>query len=73
MGRMTLIAGGERSRRWTDEDRERILAAVKAPGAVVAEVARREDVCRSLVYRVRCGASTVVFVARVTRLCDRSG
>jgi len=27
----------------------RILAAVGAPGAVMAEVARREDVCASLV------------------------
>lgn len=53
MGRMTLITGAERRRRWSDEDRARILAAVEAPGAVVAEVARREDVCTSLVYQWR--------------------
>ena len=53
MGRMTLITGGERRRRWSDEDRARILAAIEAPGAVVAEVARREDICTSLVYRWR--------------------
>jgi transposase len=53
MGRMTLITGGERRRRWSDEDRGRILAAVEAPGAVVAEVARREDICTSLVYQWR--------------------
>jgi len=53
MGRMTLITGGERRRRWSDEDRARILAAVEAPGAVVAEVARREDICTSLVYQWR--------------------
>ena len=53
MGRMTLITGGERRRRWSDEDRVRILAAIAEPGAVVADVARREDVCTSLVYKWR--------------------
>lgn len=53
MGRMTLITGGERRRRWSEEDRARILAAVEEPGAVVAEVARREDICTSLVYHWR--------------------
>ncbi len=53
MGRMTLITGDERRRRWSEEDRTRILAAISEPGAVVAEVARREDVCTSLVYQWR--------------------
>lgn len=53
MGRMTLISGAERRRRWSDEDRVRILAAISEPGAVVAEVARREDVCASLVFKWR--------------------
>jgi transposase len=68
---MTLITGVERRRRWRDEDRVRILAAIEEPGAVVAEVARREDVCTSLVYKWRraaqrngsidaCGFSPVV-------------
>jgi transposase len=48
---MTLITGGERRRRWRDEDRTRILAAIAEPGAVVDDVARREDVCTSLVYK----------------------
>jgi len=56
MGRMTLITGGERRRRWRDEDRTRILAAIAEPGAVVADVARREDVCTSLVYKWRRAA-----------------
>ena len=50
---MTLITGVERRRRWSEEDRARILAAVEAPGAVEAEVARREDICTSLVYQWR--------------------
>jgi transposase len=53
MGRMTLITGDERRRRWSEEDRTRILAAISEPGAVVAEVARREDICTSLVYKWR--------------------
>lgn len=53
MGRMTLITGAERRRRWGKEDRARILAAIEEPGAVVAEVARAADVCTSLVYKWR--------------------
>ena len=53
MGRMTLITGDERRRRWSKEDRTRILAQIEAPGTVVAEVARREDICTSLVYKWR--------------------
>jgi len=50
---MTLITGGERRRRWSGEDRARILAAIDEPGAVVAEVARRAEVCTILVYKWR--------------------
>ena len=50
---MTLITGAERRRRWSDEDRARILAEIEQPGAVVAEVARRADICTSLVYKWR--------------------
>ena len=50
---MTLITGDERRRSWSSEERARILAAIDEPGAVVAEVARRADVCTSLVYKWR--------------------
>ena len=60
MGRMTLITGEERRRRWSDEERARILAAIDEPGAVVAEVARRADVCTSLVYKWRREARRAV-------------
>jgi len=53
MGQVTLISGRERRRQWSGEDRARILAAISAPGAVVAEIARREDICTSLVYKWR--------------------
>jgi transposase len=50
---MTLITGVERRRRWSLEERAQILAAIDEPGAVLAEVARRADVCTSLVYKWR--------------------
>ena len=53
MGRMTLITGDERRHRWSEEDRSRILSEIEAPGAVVSEVARRADICTSLVYKWR--------------------
>jgi transposase len=53
MGRMTLITGGERRRQWSQEERARILTEIFEPGAVVSEVARRSDVCTSLVYKWR--------------------
>ena len=48
-----MITGAERRRRWNEEDRARILAAISEPGAVVAEVARAADVSTSLVYKWR--------------------
>jgi transposase len=66
MGQVTLISGRERRRHWSGEDRARILAAISAPGAVVAEIARREDICTSLVYtwrrEARRAAKKVEFV-----------
>ena len=67
MGRMTVITGGERARRWSEEDRTRILAAIAEPGAFVADVVRREDICTSLVHKRRRaarreeGAATIGF------------
>jgi transposase len=60
MGRMTLITGEERRRRWSDEDRGRILAAINEPGAMIADVARRADVCTSLIYKWRRDARRAV-------------
>ncbi len=51
MPKVTLITGAERRRRWSADERERILAGENAPGAVVAEVGRRWDVCTSLIYK----------------------
>jgi transposase len=42
-GRMEIRAGVVRRRRWSDEEKGRIVAEAVAPGAVIAEVARRHD------------------------------
>jgi transposase len=50
---MTVITGSERRRRWSPAEREEIVLASFAPGAVVAEVARQFDVSTSLIYKWR--------------------
>lgn len=56
MPHVTVMTGAERRRRWGDEERAQILEAACAPGAVVADVARRHDVCTSLIYKWRRAA-----------------
>ena len=56
MAQVTILAGPERRRRWSDEQRERILADALRPGARVCDVARRHDVARSLIYQWRRAA-----------------
>ena len=41
--RRVEVTGIVRRRRWTDEEKGRIVAEAVAPGAVIAEVARRHD------------------------------
>lgn len=53
MGQITVFSGPERRRRWSDEERVEILKEAFAPGACVAEVARRRDVSTALVYTWR--------------------
>jgi transposase len=48
-----VLAGPERRRRWSDEQKREIVLAAFAPGAVVQDVARRADVKASLIYRWR--------------------
>lgn len=53
MGQITVFSGPERRRRWSDEERLEILSEAFAPGACVAEVARRRDVSTARVYTWR--------------------
>ena len=51
MGQVSVISGVERRRTWSDEEKLELVTAAFAPGANVAEVSRRADVCTSLLYR----------------------
>lgn len=53
MSQITVLTGPERRRRWSAEDKMRILAEAFSPGACVDAVARRHDVARSLIYTWR--------------------
>jgi transposase len=59
MAQMTIMTGEDRRRKWSHEERARILAAAFAPGAVVAKVARQFDVASSLIYTWRREAAGV--------------
>jgi transposase len=50
MSRMTVLTGPERRRRWSDDERLKILTEAFSPGACVSEVARRHDVSTALIY-----------------------
>jgi transposase len=51
--KMEIITGVERRRRWRAEDKLRIVAELEQPGACFAEVARRHEVSRGLLWNWR--------------------
>jgi transposase len=51
--RVEVLTGPGRRRKWSDEDKARIVAETLEPGAVVAEVARRRQVCPQQVFTWR--------------------
>jgi transposase len=53
MSQITVISGVERRRRWTEQQKLDLVAAVSAPGANVAEIARRADLRASQIYKWR--------------------
>jgi transposase len=59
--RVEVLTGPGRRRKWPDDDKARIVAEALAPGAVVAEVARRWQVCPQQVFtwrrEMRAGAA----------------
>jgi transposase len=48
-----LVVRGEHRRRWSVEEKLRIVAETDAPGATVREVARRHDLNANLLYTWR--------------------
>ena len=47
------VLGVERRRRWSKDEKGRIVEETLTPGAVVSEVARRHDVAQSLLFTWR--------------------
>ena len=57
--RVEVLGGIERRRRWSHDDKMRIVEETLVPGAKVTEVARRNGVAASLVFTWRRHARTV--------------
>lgn len=51
--RVEIITGRERRRRWTGDEKRALLMEAFAPGATVAQVARRHGVAESCLYTWR--------------------
>jgi Transposase len=50
---MEIITGVERRRRWSAAEKLRIVAETEQPGAGIAEVARRHEISRGLLWNWR--------------------
>ena len=57
--RVEVLGGVERRRRWSHDDKMRIIEETLAPGARVTEVARRNGIAASVVFTWRRQARTV--------------
>ena len=57
--RVEVLGGLERRRRWSQDDKTRIVEETLVPGAKVTEVARRNGVAASVVFTWRRQARTV--------------
>src|SRR5258707_6668316 len=64
--RVEVLGEVERRRRWSRDDKMRIIEETLAPGAVVTEIARRHGIATSLVFtwRRRARLATVASAAR---------
>src|ERR1700732_2391825 len=79
--RVEVLGGIERRRRWSRDDKMRIIEETLAPGAVVTEIARRHGIATSLVFtwRRRARLATVasggprLVPGRVTAAAGESG
>jgi transposase len=56
--RIELLMGPDRRRRWSAEEKARIVAETLAPGARVADVARRWQLCSQQIFTWRRQART---------------
>jgi transposase len=64
--RIEILTGPARRRRWSTEDKARIIAETLVPGARVSEVARRWQVCSQQVFGWRRAARRDLATAPAT-------
>ena len=57
--RVEVLGGLERRRRWSQDDKARIVEETLTPGATVTEIARRNGVAASVVFTWRRQARTI--------------
>jgi transposase len=71
-----ILTGPERRRRWSAEEKARIIAETMTPGTRVADVARRHGISRGLLYmwrREAAGAALPDLVPVVMEIAGESG
>ena len=66
--RVEVLDGVERRRRWSRDDKMRIIEETLAPGAVVTEIARRHGIATSLVFTWRRRARLTTVASAGPRL-----
>src|SRR5205814_8820851 len=66
--RVEVLGGVERRRRWSRDDKMRIIEETLAPGAVVTEIARRHGIATSLVFTWRRRARLATVASAGPRL-----
>jgi len=77
--RVEVLDGLERRRRWSQDDKTRIVEETLVPGAKVTEVARRNGVAASVLFTWRRQARTVAKVGpcftpvQITGVADTGG
>ena len=66
--RVEVLGEVERRRRWSRDDKMRIIEETLAPGAVVTEIARRHGIATSLVFTWRRRARLATVASAGARL-----
>ena len=66
--RVEVLGGVERRRRWSRDDKMRIIEETLAPGAVVTEIARRHGIATSLLFTWRRRARLATVASAGPRL-----
>jgi len=70
MEQVAVIVRAERRRKWSDEDRERILAACDERDTTIQAVSERYQVAESLIYKWRAGHRRKIAALEPMRFID---